>query len=190
MNDYLQKIAYEVLYRQKDGVSKVRFAKILYFVHKGLILNKSISANEMKFIRMPLGPVPSGFKHLNKDPNIETYISATSALLYDSQVYKLNNPSFRSSSKYGDEIKKILSLLENLPTSQLVAISHDEPSWKKYKNGDEYFIEQEDLDVPLPRVKANKLTKEIEEQKLQGHLMNGMIEDIVDESTSLEYLKQ
>lgn len=185
MNNYLETLAKQILSFEKEGISKVRFAKILYFTHKGLVQKGIVQASEMRFIRMPLGPVPVGFNDLSS-PDIEVHIEPSS-LSYNKQVYSLKTPAAAPSTGYTDTVKKIVGELRSFPTSSLVEISHQEPSWKNNPNGKEYVISTEDLKLSLPGGNPASLTQERDDQLLQAKLVEGMIDDIVEESTSLEY---
>ncbi|HUD45089.1 MAG TPA: type II toxin-antitoxin system antitoxin SocA domain-containing protein [Patescibacteria group bacterium] len=187
MKSYINNLAKEILNIEQNGLSKVRFAKILYFVHKGLILENLVKSEDMKFIRMPLGPVPVGFKKLSEDSDIavETKLSS---LTYNTEIYKLINYTESFERLYKETIKRILNDLRMFPTSELIKISHHEPSWNKLTNGSEYFISGDDLRENLPkRTSSHKLSSEIDEQRIQARLVEGMINDIVEESTLLEY---
>ena len=186
-NNYLHLLAKQILKVIPEGLSKVRFTKILYFTHKGLVQKNLSAPNDMEFIRMPLGPVPVGFKDLSQDPEIEVTEMATSPLVYDKQLYVLSGMNNYFKDERLKAIQEISLLLNRLTTNQLVSIAHQEPSWLNHKNGDEYFLEQADLNIDLPTSKLSNVSSEIDTQHLQAKLVEGMIDDIVDESTSLEY---
>lgn len=186
-NNYLHLLAKQILKAIPDGLSKVRFAKILYFTHKGLVQRNLSAPNAMEFIRMPLGPVPVGFKELSQDPEIEVTEMATSPLVYDKQVYILQGMNDYFDDERLKAIQEISLLLNTLTTSQLVSIAHQEPSWLNHRNGQEYFLEEADLRIDLPAPTSSNVSSEIDTQYLQAKLVEGMIDDIVDESTSLEY---
>ena len=189
MKNYLKSIAFEVLKNCQDGLTKVKFAKIIYFVHKGLVSNKLSSAEDLKFIRMPLGPVPVGFMGLSKDPCFDVSKMTNVGLVYNSEVYKLKDDSGCSSdAKFSGMVKKLCDQLNKLSTSELVEKSHNEPSWINNINGAEYFVSNEDLAVHLPTDSESPSPSESEDnQKLQEKLVEGMLDDIVSGSTSLEY---
>lgn len=188
MDGYLNNLARQILTLAPEGITKVRFAKVLYFAHKGLVTHSSVGIKEMKFIRMPLGPVPIGFKSLSTCADIVTTIKKSS-LLYDMEVFNL---ATQAHGQYFNEeialnISEIYEKIAPLPTSELVEVSHKDPSWINHKNGEEYFIQKEDLKFSLPSNSSAKTDPEIEEQKLQAKLVAGMLDEIVDESTLLEY---
>lgn len=186
-NQYLHLLAKQILKFSPEGITKVRFAKILYFTHKGLVQGKFSSIKDMEFIRMPLGPVPVGFKELSKDKQIKIDEVATSPLVYDKQLYTLNDDGVYFTDEKQAAIKKIVEQLIPLSTSEMVAIAHKEPSWMNHRNGDEYYIGEDDLKISLTTTKSSGVNSEIDTQHLQARLMEGMIDEIVEESTSLEY---
>ena len=186
-NNYLHLLAKQILKVIPEGLSKVRFAKILYFTHKGLVQKNLSAPNDMEFIRMPLGPVPVGFKDLSQDPEVEGTEMGRSRLVYDKQLYVLSGMNNYFKDERLKAIQEISLLLNRLTTNQLVSIAHQEPSWLNHKNGQEYFLEEADLSIDLPTSKLSNVSSEIDTQHLQAKLVEGMIDDIVDESTSLEY---
>ncbi|KKS14319.1 hypothetical protein A2617_03950 [Candidatus Daviesbacteria bacterium RIFOXYD1_FULL_41_10] len=186
-NNYLHLLAKQILKVIPKGLSKVRFAKILYFTHKGLVQKNLSAPNEMEFIRMPLGPVPVGFKGLDQDPEIKVTEIATSLLIYDKHLYVLQGMKDYFKEAKLKVIQQISLQLNCLTTTQLVNKAHEEPSWLNHKNGEEYFLERADLEINLPTSKTTNISSEIDTQHLQAKLVEGMLDDIVDESTSLEY---
>lgn len=187
MNTYLTSLAkYLLSFELKEGISKVRLAKLIYFTHKGLVQQGLSEINELKFIRMPLGPVPVDFKTLAGEPAFSTHQVATT-LSYNKQVFTLNdNFSVENDPRY-KYVKNIYKQLRTLSTSTLVAESHKEPSWMKYHNGDEYYMEKDDVLLPLPSVTDARVPQAVDNQLLQARLVEGMLDDIVEESTRLEY---
>lgn len=69
-NKYLFQLAQQILVSSEKGLSKVKFAKIIYFVQKGLVQANISQKESLGFIRMPLGPVPFGFQEMTDLPNI------------------------------------------------------------------------------------------------------------------------
>lgn len=185
-NNYLHLLAKQILQVVPDGLSKVRFAKILYFTHKGLVLKRLSSVKDMEFIRMPLGPVPVGFMELSEDRDI-VIVQSPSSLVYDKELYTFRGSGSCFVNNVALEIQKIVNGLNNLTTSELVKIAHQEPSWIRHKNGDEYFLEDDDLKISLPTRRKAEISSDIDEQHLQARLIEGMLDEIIDESTSLEY---
>lgn len=187
MNKYLKELATEILKNCQDGLTKVKFAKIIYFVHKGLVCQNLSNTNDLKFIRMPLGPVPIGFMELSKDADFKVTHQTNIGPVYNSEVYKLSNSSLIfCEDKFTNVIKKLSHQLNRLTTSNLVDKSHSEPSWINNINGTEYFIGDDDLNLSLP-VYSKTMTNKEDSQKLQEKLVEGMLDDIVSGSTSLEY---
>lgn len=189
MNTYLTSLAkYLLSFEPKEGISKVRLAKLIYFAHKGLVQQGLSKIDELKFIRMPLGPVPLDFKALSGESSFATRQVATT-LSYNKQVFMLNDDFVVENDFRYEYVKNLYKQLRTLSTSTLVAESHKEPSWQKYHNGDEYFMEKDDVLLPLPLTTGAKVSQEVENQLLQARLVEGMLDDIVEESTLLEYPK-
>lgn len=190
MKNYLKNIAFEILKNCQDGLTKVKFAKIIYFVHKGLVSKKLSSVEDLKFIRMPLGPVPVGFMGLSQDPCFAVSKISNSGPVYNSEIYKLKDGSeCFTDSKFSGVVKTLCDQLNKLTTSELVEKSHDEPSWINNINGAEYFVSSQDLAMPMP-TDSKTMTLIEDNQKLQEKLVEGMLDDIVSGSTSLEYPDQ
>lgn len=187
---YLSLLTKHVLRATPQGLSKVKLAKILYFTHKGLVKKKLSRVEELAFIRMPLGPVPVGFKEV-VDGDISVSTIHEEQLSYDRQLYSLKHDDFISSfnDAVSQEIESLVKGLNRITTSELVATSHKDPSWINHSNGEEYYLEESDLNIalPLPRTDRTIIDKELDSQHLQAKLMEGMLTDIVEESTSLEY---
>lgn len=186
----LQQLAKVILSIESNGLSKVRFAKTIYFVHKELIRCDAMQATDIDYIRMPLGPVPNGFMELAFSNNdIVTEILQT-GLSYNSVNYKLRKRRlFRSGVEHNDLYRMIKSILENLrslSTGTLVEKSHDEHSWKLHKNGEHYNIDSRDMRNAIP-TGGKGYSSVVENQKIQASLVMGMLEDIVSESTDLEH---
>lgn len=183
MNSYLYNLAIEIL-KLYPGQSKVKFAKLIYFVHKELIRSELVGSSELSFVRMPLGPVPVGFMNLQDQDGIEISELPT-PLLYNSQVY---NYSGSDKPELSDSIvtlaKTTLRPLILMSTSDIVELSHQEYSWKKLSNGIEFNISERDMETEIPKnVKSSKENN----SSLQEKLVSGMLSDIVASSTSLEY---
>jgi hypothetical protein len=184
MNYTLPVIAKGVLSLRTDGLSKVRFAKTLYFVHKELVRASLLNAQAIAYIRMPLGPVPDGFMLLDDDTDIKVNQRPT-GLIYDTSVFSLSGV-FAVPVQLKTSISKTLAKLDDFSTSQLVEISHRDPGWIEHTNGQRYFISSRDLRNTLPK-KTLKLDEIHDEQAMQAKLIDGMLTDIVEESTALEY---
>jgi uncharacterized phage-associated protein len=184
--DYTQEIIYGILQQQPEGISRVRLAKLTYFVHKFLVQNKVVSLESLQFIRMPLGPVPVGLDTLNADTNIQIYVEPT-ALRYNKINYLIKKQIKKTDGILNAYIARIFPHLNSYPTSELVEISHQEPSWIRHSNGDLYYLESDDFTRIFPPGRSQKLSIEQDNQLLQAKLLEGMLNDIVDESTKLEY---
>ncbi len=186
MNKLLNILSKQILLVKPGGVSKVRFAKTIYLTFKGLVQMNTLVREDMKFIRMPLGPVPDGFMDLFTDEDI-TLSETLTGLSYNKQVYNLQNKQIEK-VPYIDQITKILTGIDSLQTSELVEYTHKEPSWLSHANGMTYIIQDEDLAIQLP-VSTGITNKDPERdnQRLQAYLLDGMMKEIVDESTALEY---
>ncbi len=186
MNYYLLSLAHYLLSQEpKEGISKVRLAKFIYFAHKALVQQRLAHVSDLGFVRMPLGPVPLGFKDLPDDPTITVGHTAT-GLSYTKQVFRFSG-SLPTNDSRVTHVQDVYHQLHVLPTSALVEASHNEPSWIRHANGEEYFIEKEDIALPLPTAQHALLTQEADNQRLQAKLVEGMLDDIVEESTRLEY---
>lgn len=185
INGYLNQLCRRILSEIPEGISKVRFAKILYFTHKTLVQKDLSSVDQMEFIRMPLGPVPVGFMDLS-DANIIVEDSHKPELSYDKQVYKLNI-QLKLDGPIQNAVRCGLEILSKFQTSELVEISHKEPSWLNHFNGQQYYLTTDDLKILLPRLGESQLNSDLDSQRLQAHLVEGMLDEIVADSTSLEY---
>lgn len=185
-NEYLLQLAKQIL-SVKNSLSKVYFAKLIYFVHKGLVQKGLSKKEDLKFIRMPLGPVPVGFRDIKKDSGIQIKEEDT-GLIYNKQIYCLSTENDKDikDERY-DTVKIIVNNLSQLSTSELVEYSHNEPSWQKHENSDEYYLGNNDLKRPLPQKGRHVANPKLDNQKLQALLLSGMMDEIVEDSTSLEY---
>lgn len=186
-------IAKIILVVENRSVSKVRFAKTIYFVHKELIRCGMMKREDIAYIRMPLGPVPVGFMTLADDcKDIRVDKADSDGLAYDTENYSIVKRRFGSAGAFKSNslrtaVEKVLVLVRPKRTSELVEISHEEPSWKNKTNGQRFFISDADMENKL--VGNSHLSDEYqgEQESMQASLIRGMIDDIVDESTSLEY---
>ncbi len=185
MDKYLRNLAIEVLRNSPEGLSKVKFAKIIYFCHKELVRGGLIASNTLNFLRMPLGPVPNGFMELGALDEI-TVSEIPTSLIYNSQLYSLSDKSMSSylNSTIVNSVKNTYSKIRKATTAELVKESHKEPSWINNPNGNHFVISKEDLEREL-KIFLRSSSKD--EMSLQEQLVDGMMEDIVASSTSLEY---
>lgn len=186
MNKNLLRIAKSVLTFEEAGLSKVRFAKTLYFVHKDLIRKGNLLTEDIAYVRMPLGPVPLGFMELDLESSILISARDTGQLPYDALVYSLRE-KYEVPVDAKETIRATLERLNNFSTSQLVEISHRDPSWIEHLNSQQYYITDRDLKNDLPKKTSSKLDSDEEKQNMQANLVSGMIDDIVEESTALEH---
>jgi len=188
-------------------VSKVRLARLIYFVHKDLIRKKLLSPSDILYIRSPLGPIPDGYTTLTLDSeDIVVQRNASSNLSYTSEDYTISERTLEAETtlleQYRDMlsvIEKTLKILRPYTTPELIKISHNEPSWLAHRNGEIYQISPQDLKLTFPEQKPLHLKLNlipmIDKSKndvnlmgtMQAHLLRGMIADIVKESTDLEY---
>jgi hypothetical protein len=194
MSAILLSLAKEILQNSPEGISKVKFAKTIYFIFKGLVQEKLFSVEDLSFIRMPLGPVPNGFMALKNDSGLKVMEKNNGSLAYNSQVYfvsdKVNKSKLDDNQK--DKIKQLTSQIEEFKTYELVGFSHQEPSWVEFPNGTTYFLSKSDLEIKVPKksliTKLFKKEENVNENgRLQEQLVEGMLSDIVEESTTLEY---
>ena len=68
-------------------------------------------------------------------------------------------------------------------------ISHNDSSWLDNNNGDTYYVSKNDL-TPFKGIKATKLSGEFDDQLIQSKLVKGMKEEIVKDSSALEFPDQ
>lgn len=186
-NMNLYKLAKLILVIEGKPISKVRFAKTIYFVHKELIRINCLDIKALRYIRMPLGPVPDGFMELATNYRDILTITGSTSLAYNStnyytksrRIFQIKNPLYK-------KVEQILTALRQFSTAELVELSHLDPSWKRHNNSDMYYITDHDLRTELP-TDANRDPVADEDHLLQASLVTGMLEDIVSESTALEY---
>lgn len=185
-NNFLNKLTLDIL-SVSNGVSKVKLAKIFYLTHKWLVQNNLAKSKDWAYIRMPLGPVPIHFNTLKKSDLIKINTEPTS-LSYNMEVYYLMpGVDVVLDNK---KIKDTISFLAKFSTSDLVDYTHNEPSWLKYDNGSEYIMSELDIKRKFPMTNKTGAYNAIEDnQTLQSQLIEGMIDDIVEVSTALEYPK-
>ena len=194
----LYDIAKVILAIEGKPISKVKFAKTVYFAHKELIRNGLAHNGDFAYIRMPLGPVPDGFMELADNHSDIIVSEERSGLSYNSKNYSLKKTILSRVSGNtrvkDNSLKKVVSdtldILRSMSTSQLVERSHEEPSWKKNLNGNRFYISDKDMALTLfdgRIVVTASPTGKSDDEYLQASLIRGMIDDIVSESTNLEY---
>ncbi len=171
------------------GISKVKLAKMIYFTHKELCKKGVLALDSIQYIRMPLGPVPCGFKDLKNCDFIEVKEEPLAGgLFYNREVYTLKGLLGENTTELSRVAESVFKKLNAMATSALVEESHNDPSWKSHQNGSEYYIKQEDLDVRIPNKTESVSDYGVSDsQRLQALLLEGMLEDVVRESTRLEY---
>lgn len=197
----LYDLASLILILNHGPISRVRFSRTIYFVHKELVRKKLMRIDDIAYLRLPLGPVPEGFMTLASDhPDIIIRPIAGSGLSYEAEEFTLPNeqePANNSSDRAAEQqqiqrvIQRTLLALQSHPTSELVSASHDQ-SWTYHKNGERYFLTPADLKNTFPFLSITlrfrlKRPANNEIGLLQATLLRGMLNDIVRESTDLEY---
>lgn len=200
----LYELARTILLLNRHPISKVRFARTIYFTHKELVRKKFMKIEDIAYIRSPLGPIPDGFLSLARDyAEITIKHNPSAGLSYAAEEYTIN-PDARSDEEtsmleqYRDilaAVERTLTALQPYTTPQLVDISHYEPSWLEHSNGEIYYLSTADLKETFPfspfspkQLKIRLVrTNNNKAGALQATLLKGMIADIVKESTDLEY---
>ncbi len=199
----LYELARTILLLNRHPISKVRFARTIYFTHKELVRKKFMKIEDIAYIRSPLGPIPDGFLSLRDYAEITIKHNPSAGLSYAAEEYTIN-PDARSDEEtstleqYRDilaAIERTLTALQPYTTPQLVDISHYEPSWLEHSNGEIYHLSTADLKETFPFSPFSPKQLKIRLVRpnnnkagaLQATLLKGMIADIVKESTDLEY---
>ena len=184
----LYTLAKNILVINSKGISKVRFAKTIYFAYKDMVSNDLCDIDDIQFIRMPLGPVPEGFMTLAVEhPDIMTRYESSEGLPYNSRIYFVDtDPHTNIPDDIENSLRITLERVGRLKTSELVEISHKDPSWIAHVNGEHYSIVPNDLKDKLPN-KQLLARLDSDDHLLQASLVKGMLDDIVKESTDLEY---
>lgn len=182
----LKQLAINILLRSKSSLPKVRFAKVIYFVFKYTVNHDDNSSRDLEFVRMPLGPVPVGFMELINDDDFVVE-ETTTGLMYNRQSYYLSNKNSHLIQNYSFDMDKLISKIEHFRTNELVELSHQDSSWKSHSNGQEYFINDEDIKLLLPRKSKLSVSSEVDDQLVQARLVAGMESDAIIDSTLLEY---
>lgn len=192
----LHDLAVVILACHLHPLSRVRFAKTIYFVHKELVRRQLMQLDDLKYLRLPLGPVPEGFTTLTrphsgiitqKNPHINLFYEIEEYLLADHAKTQLSATQITVRTS----VEKTLALLQPHSTTALVEASRD-PSWHAHANGELYQITAADLKNPFPYPRIllklhfkSRIPNEL--GALQANLLRGMLSDIVKESTDLEY---
>lgn len=151
----LHQLAGLILAITGQPIRRVRLAKAVYFTHKALIRHQLMQISDIKYIRLPLGPVPEGFLTLAADfPTIVAEKTDTIGdLYYESEFFSTvpEVPAFIATfdAKITDVIRQTLTLLNNFSTPELVKHSQD-PSWLAHFNGEHYELTSLDLKNTFP----------------------------------------
>lgn len=198
----LYELSKTILSLNKAPINKVRFARVIYFVHKELIRKKFMSPEDIAYIRSPLGPIPEGLLRLTLEhPNITAHPALGPSFAAEEYTINLSDADETEETlmleQYRDILKateRTLKALSAYTTPELVEASHADPSWINNFNGVHFFITPADLKNPFPfttiRIKIRVKPAPSEISALQANLLRGMMRDIVKESTDLEYPDQ
>jgi uncharacterized phage-associated protein len=195
----LDKLLVAILFLQPEGIARVRLAKLTYLVYKGLLQKKydSLTGKEIVFVRMPLGPVPQELKEVLATAKFGSKREKI-GLSYNRQVFYLVTKE-KPSKTLVQAVDEILEQISYLSSGEMVEYCHHEPSWRACKNGEDWVISEDDLKRWLPQSKhlfgfgwkkgesARKINPTLDDQFLQARLIDGMLEEIIEESTLLEY---
>lgn len=187
----LKQLTELVLSLNEAPLTRIRLTKAIYFVHKELVRKKLMTPQDITYVRLPLGPAPDGLPKLILDHPEIIIQDIPSNLLYENKTYTLNQTTTEAKPEIISNTQKILNLLKNYRTTELVHASQD-PSWTVRKNGEKYHLTASDLKNTFPNPQLHfkihiKTTHNNETGSLQATLLRGMIADIVKESTDLEY---
>ncbi len=186
----LYELAHAILAVNGQPIDRMRFTKTIYFVHKELVRKGKMKAQDITYIRLPLGPVPTGFLDLTGEHRDIKLRPIPAHILYAAEEYYVESTPEQPATEIAAIIKRLLQLLKAHSTTELVIASQD-PSWLAHQNGEEYTISSADLrnTFPLPHIRLKIRIKRQPNHlgALQAHLLRGMLNDIVKESTDLEY---
>lgn len=199
----LYQLSRAILSLSPQPITKLRFARILYFVHKELIRKGFMQIEDIAYIRSPLGPVPEGLKKLALNYRDIILQKTTSDLSYASEEFLIDHDSVDQETNFLEQYRDILKVIDqtlqalNLHrTPELIEASHD-PSWLANFNGVRYFLTPADLKNTFPfakvrlRIRIKPTPKNSASTndlgRIQANLLRGMLNDIVKESTDLEY---
>lgn len=198
----LYELARTILLLNHSPINRVRFARIIYFIHKELIRKKFMSPEDIAYIRSPLGPIPEGLLHLALEhPNIITHPATGPSFAAEEYAIDLSDTDETEETLMLEQYREVLKATERTlkalspyTTPELVEASHADPSWINNFNGARFFIAPADLKNPFPftaiRIKIRVKPAPSELGALQANLLRGMMQDIVKESTDLEYPDQ
>ncbi len=184
-NNITLKLTKEILAVSNKPIPKVRLAKMVYFSFKELVMEGYYQVEDLAFIRMPLGPVPCDFYEILSTDTDIAITTTNLGLSYNRENYSLK-PGVRIESPYHSLLIRIINQLDEYPTSLLVETSHSDSSWLNNNNGDIYHVSKHDL-THLKGIKNTKFSEEIDNQLIQSKLVKGMREEIVKDSSALEF---
>lgn len=186
----LKQLTELILSLNETPLTRIRLTKAIYFVHKELVRKKLMALQDITYIRLPLGPAPDGLLDIILNHPEIIIQDIPSNLLYENKTYTIDQKESGSVSDIVNTTQKILSLLKKHRTTELVRASQD-PSWIAHKNGEKYQLTPDDLKNIFPntqihfKIRVKATPNEI--GSLQATLLRGMLNDIVKESTDLEY---
>lgn len=198
----LYELSKTILLINKVPINRARFARVIYFVHKELIRKKFMSPEDITYIRSPLGPIPEGLLRLSLEhPNIITHHATGPSFAAEEYTIKLSDTDEAEETLMLEQYREVLKTTERTlkalsayTTPELVEASHADPSWVNNFNGARFIITPADLKNPFPfvavRIKIRVKPTPNELGALQANLLRGMMQDIVKESTDLEYPDQ
>lgn len=196
----LYQISRAILSLSPTPIGKIRFTRVIYFVHKELVRKGFMRLDDITYLRSPLGPVPDGLAQLAHDyAEIMLQKSPTKQLSYaDEEFFLQSNNSDEDETAFLEQYRDVLKVIDQTlralsmhRTPELIEASHD-PSWQENRNGSIYTITKNDLKNTFPFAKTLKLRFHVkinpnEVGQIQANLLKGMLNDIVRESTDLEY---
>ena len=196
----LYHISSAILSLSPTPISKIRFTRVVYFVHKELVRKGFMQLDDISYLRSPLGPVPDGLPQLAHNyAEIMLQKSSTEQLSYaDEEFFLQPNDSSKDETAFLEQYRDVLKVIDQTlralalrRTPELIEASHD-PSWQANRNGSVYTITKTDLKNTFPFAKTLKIRFHTkinpnEIGQIQANLLKGMLNDIVRESTDLEY---
>ena len=200
----LYQLSRAILSLSPGPITKIRFARLIYFTHKELIRKGLMQITDIAYIRSPLGPVPEGLQKLAHTYDDIALQKSDSTLSYAAEEFVMKNSIDEETNfleQYRDVLKIIDRTLQELKqhrTLELIEASHD-PSWHANFNGTRYYLTTADLKNTFPfakirlriRIKpepqAGTTASKSDLGRIQANLLRGMLNDIVKESTDLEY---
>ena len=196
----LYQLAKIILLLSRTPINRVRFARVIYFVHKELVRKKFMSPDDITYVRSPLGPIPEGLIELAKNHPAIIINPIQDSPSFAAEEYTLRPSATEEAEEalmleqYREILKtteRVLKALAFYTTPELVRASHADPSWANNFNGARFTLAPADLKNTFPftaiRIKIRIKPAPTELGALQADLLRGMMQDIVKESTDLEY---